>query len=220
MHWATSVEIAAEWKGGEHGLKHLRWLQHLQGIVFTGNQVRDSWLQHIEHLDSLHHLRLKRTNVTDAGISKLANITYLQRLDIWYTPLSDVCVEDLAKLKKVQYFRIYGTEITTEGAQRLRDLIGPGKQLDFKLGGALLGVNCSEQPEICTIEFVQRDSAAARAGLQKNDIVLRYDDQPVKNFENLRMLISKNTPGDRVTMTIQRGKQQLSKEVTLGEWTR
>jgi S1-C subfamily serine protease len=52
---------------------------------------------------------------------------------------------------------------------------------------------------------VVADSAAASAGIEVLDIVVRYGGQPVANFDELRQLIGKNKVGDSVLIQVVRG---------------
>ena len=50
------------------------------------------------------------------------------------------------------------------------------EKVEFKPGGALLGVNCGKQTDLCVIEYVKPGSAAANAGLERNDVVVSYNE--------------------------------------------
>ena len=212
----NAIEIGNQWTGGEKGLKHLKWLRSLRGLTLIGDQVEDPWLDYVTSMHNLRTLRLKSTRVTDAGIARLNGLDLLQKVHIYYSPVTDGCVEQLGQLKHTRDVRLYGTKISQTGAERLKQLLGEGIIFDFKPGGALLGIKCQEEP--CLIQFVQPNSAAAKAGLQKNDIILAYDKKTVTHFTGLRQLISKNSPGNGVNLQIRRGEQTISKYVELGEW--
>ena len=62
------------------------------------------------------------------------------------------------------------------------------------------------------------DSAAASAGLQPGDVIVKYEGHPVRDFPSLVRLISQNNPGDTVTVQILRDSDTLLKQVTFGEW--
>jgi S1-C subfamily serine protease len=49
-------------------------------------------------------------------------------------------------------------------------------------------------------------------------VIVKYQGQPVGDFDSLTELISHDEAGDTVTMVIRRGVELLSVEVTLGEW--
>jgi len=61
------------------------------------------------------------------------------------------------------------------------------------------------------------NGSAASAGLKTGDVILQIDNTPVTDVQSLSdALLSKN-PGDTVAVTINRGGQQMTVNVTLGE---
>ena len=212
----NSVEIGKRWKGSEADLRHLQWLSNLGELKLLGDQVHDEWLQVVSTMKNLGRLRMKHASVTDAGMAHLQHLALLQ-LHIWYSDVTDGCIDQLAAVEGVREIQLYGTRVTREGADRLAEAM-QGVAVDFRPGGALLGVQCHNDIEKCTILGVQAKSAAAKGGLRKNDIIVEYDGQPVQNFEQLRQFIGKNAPGDRVQVKVRRGGKSIEAEVELGEW--
>jgi serine protease Do len=64
---------------------------------------------------------------------------------------------------------------------------------------------------------IQTNSPAAKAGLQKNDILLTLDGTPFTTDNTLRQMIRDKNPGDTVTLSVLRNGQTLTITVTLGE---
>ncbi len=64
---------------------------------------------------------------------------------------------------------------------------------------------------------VQGDSAAQAAGIQRGDIIVAADGQPVATIEDLQEIISDHQPGDQITVTVNRGGTEEQIEVTLGQ---
>lgn len=64
---------------------------------------------------------------------------------------------------------------------------------------------------------VTADSPAAKAGLQKDDVILSVNDTQLDANNRLADVIAKFKPGDPVTLTIKRGDQEQNLKVTLGE---
>lgn len=60
------------------------------------------------------------------------------------------------------------------------------------------------------------DGPAAKAGLQRNDVITRIDDKKVTSTEDLRLLIGQTPPGTKITVHFLRDGKEQSKEVTLG----
>lgn len=60
-------------------------------------------------------------------------------------------------------------------------------------------------------------SGAYKAGIQRNDIITKFDDQPVKEFNDLEEIKNKHKPGDEVTVEVYRDGETLKLKVVLGE---
>ncbi len=65
------------------------------------------------------------------------------------------------------------------------------------------------------VEQVSAGSPAAKAGLQANDIITAIDNTKIDDTHSLRSILFQYKPGDNVTLTVQRGGQTLSVQITL-----
>ena len=212
----SRIEIGANWTGGEEGLVHLRRLAGLDELLLTGDQVNDRWLERISEIDRISNLEIKRGNISDAGLVHLKKLKGLAQLHIWYCPITDDGVESLAGLKNVQMISIYGTKMSVASAGQLEKSL-PGANIDVRRG-AFLGVRGHPDEEVCRITSVEPQSAAEKAGIEPEDIVISYDGKPVTSIDDLTKSIGQNVVGDRVTVEIQRGDETLELNVVLGEW--
>ena len=94
-----------------------------------------------------------------------------------------------------------------------------GKQLisDGKATYPVIGVNVGgDAADGVQLSQVDADGPADKAGLRVDDVITKIDDQPVDTAEELIVAIRTHRPGDKVTLTYQRGAQQQTAEVTLG----
>jgi putative serine protease PepD len=66
------------------------------------------------------------------------------------------------------------------------------------------------------ITQVVSGSAAAKAGLQEGDVVVKADGKPVTSSDDLRSAIQAKKPGDKVTLTVNRGSTETTIDVTVG----
>jgi serine protease Do len=107
------------------------------------------------------------------------------------------------------------------------------KQKDYQFqtivleGRALLGVRISNvTPEKAqemklpgvygaVIEEVDEDSPAAKAGLQKSDVLLSFDGERVRSAQQLRRLVGETPTGRAVTIEFSRDGERRTAEVTL-----
>ena len=60
-------------------------------------------------------------------------------------------------------------------------------------------------------------SPAAAAGLQPRDIITSIDGQPLQGESALAEAINRHKPGDTITVSVLRARQQISAQVKLGE---
>lgn len=100
-----------------------------------------------------------------------------------------------------------------------------------KVSRGLLGINLQsvtyelaqvfglKRVEGALITNVIKNSAADRAGLQAEDIILRYNERPVENAASLRNAVYMMKPGTQVTLTILRNNELTQVPVTIGKYS-
>jgi serine protease Do len=79
---------------------------------------------------------------------------------------------------------------------------------------AQLGVTAKEGAVVLQ---VQNGSPAAQAGLRRGDVIIKIDNQALQGDSALPQIIQSHKPGDKVSLTVLRGKQQSTVPVTLAE---
>jgi predicted metalloprotease with PDZ domain len=75
----------------------------------------------------------------------------------------------------------------------------------------------AEQEEGVTIQEVNRNGPAAKAGLRRGDIIMRVGHRVVEDFADLTNAITRHHPGDRVNIQVRRDGQEKTFPVTLNE---
>jgi hypothetical protein len=199
---ANGLEIGDDWIGTDRDLRQIRWLQDLQYVTYTGDRATDEWLEHLLELPNLSYLVIKRTSVTDQGMEIIGRLKQLRLIELRYLNITDRSVPHLAQLVNTSQFRLYGTKISSEGAEKLREEV-PGAEVDHRLG-AFLGIGGDFHPLGCLIVEVRPGTAAAAGGLQSNDVIVSYNGERVSGFPELTALISVNVPGDQVKVAFLR----------------
>lgn len=84
--------------------------------------------------------------------------------------------------------------------------------------GACLGIRSSPFTTTCVVGAVVEGGAAHKGGLQEGDLIELLDATPIRTFPHLVQTLQSYNIGDKVTFTILRDNEQLTKEVTLSSW--
>ncbi len=94
--------------------------------------------------------------------------------------------------------------------------LAKGEVWGGKKRGPYIGVQLNEDDRECRIVKVDKGSPAEKAGLQADDVVVRFGKDPVEDLEDLLTLIAKHKPGDEVPIRVRRGKEILNLKVVIG----
>jgi len=210
------IEIGEDWKGENADLRRLAWIGDIPQLMLNSPRITDDGLKYLAGLEGVMILHIKRAKINDQSMAPLKSMKKLQQLAIYYTPITDASVQHLAGLTGAIDIKLFGTNITNEGAAKLQAAL-PTTKIDHRRG-AFLGVGCQAHDLGCEIVVVHPKSAAQEADIRTGDVIVTYEKQPVKDFENLTHLISKNAALEKVTLEIRRGDETLSKVIKLGEW--
>lgn len=84
-----------------------------------------------------------------------------------------------------------------------------------EMPSAYLGVTFSAETTALVIETVDLESPADRIGLLEGDEIIAFEDTPVETLDALVKLLGKRLPGEKVTLRIKRGKEELTLEPIL-----
>ena len=109
-------------------------------------------------------------------------------------------VNDIIEYGEVQkaFFGGEVTDFNSDLAERLDISIDPSKE--FR--GVLLG-------------YIQDDGAAARAGLEEGDIIVKIDEDMIDSRAAFEEELSYHSPGDKILVTYERDGRQRTSQVTL-----
>ncbi len=165
-----------------------------------------------------------RGDTQDLAILK--RLPSLQRLSIYEDNVDDRALKHLTPLKQLTYLELFGTRISDEGIERLKEKL-TSTQIDRRKGG-LLGVmgDRSARGGGCLVTTVQPGTAADKAGLEPGDVIVKFEGKDVTDFLGLTELISAKAGGETVELEIERQtqvgekieKQRLTKKATLDQW--
>ena len=111
----------------------------------------------------------------------------------------------------------------TEAKAIINDLINYG----YVTGKPQIGIGAADVNETQSrmynipvgvyVSEVYKDGAADRAGIQKGDVIIAVNGETIKNYEELNAIKNKFKAGDKITLTVTRGEQDLDIEIVLQE---
>jgi serine protease Do len=112
-------------------------------------------------------------------------------------------------------------------AMHIKDQIAAhGKVEHARLGVEIQPLNPSlaasfdlNNPNGALVAKVEPDSAAAHAGLQSGDVILKYDGEPVHDAGDLSAKVGLASPGDTVKLDVWRNGKPITVKVQLGNAT-
>jgi membrane-associated protease RseP (regulator of RpoE activity) len=220
-----SVEIGPDFRGEEKDLRRLKWLPDVTLLTLVGPKVTDAWLKHAAAMNGLSELHLYQAAVSDAGLAALANHPSLTQVGVYYTPIGDGALEHLQKVPGLNFLKLYGTRISRGPLEKFQEATGLAK-IDHRKG-AFMGVGCQNFDDACLISTVHENSPAQKAGLERDDRLVRFGKEKIADFDALTALISELDAGDEVEIEVERqaidneGKmvvRSVVTKVTLGPW--
>jgi hypothetical protein len=211
----TELRIDNRWRGTDQDLDRLKWLIDVDQITFEGKRIDPKWIRHIEQLPNATIVKIKRVQINDQTLVHLTKLPNLQYVKLLYVPVTDAGLEHIEKCKQLEKVKLYGTNVTQQGADRLRNAVAA--DVDLR-DGAFLGIAVNHPGPGWFISSVTPGSAAAKAEIRANDVIVSYDGQEVEDFKQLTALISQHRPGSTVPIRIRRGNLFIKRKITLGEW--
>ncbi len=198
-----SLRIGPDYRGGAAELARLKWLTAVK-VIFVGEKVRDDWLQAAAAMTEVEELHLYQAAVSDAGLAAIAEHPNIRELGIYYTPLTGAALAHCRKLPRLSLVKLYGTKIARADALKFKEAVNlPEDKLDHRQG-AFLGVGCSRIENTCVLTTVHAGSPAEKAGLLRDDVLIRFGGAQVADFAALTAMISQLDSGDVVEIEVQR----------------
>ncbi len=218
-----SVQIGAEFQGTVDDLRRLKWLR-VNRLVLVGERITDACLAHAAEMTGLEELHLHTTAITDEGLAEVASLASLRQLGIYYTPLGAKAMQHLERAAGLSFVKLYGTKTPAAAIEKFQKVSGV-PSVDVRKG-AFLGVGCTRVDNTCMLSTVHVASPAAKAGLEEADVIVRFGDTKVSDFDSLTGLIAQCEAGDEVEIEVRRefqdergyGVKSVVAKVTLGPW--
>ena len=206
------VRIKGDWSKKKDTLKWLRWLKDVDHAIIEGDALTSEVLGEVASIPNLTTLALQDGPLNAKTLSALSNIS-LDTLEIRYVSLKEE--ETVAQLEKLPIrfaINLMGTGMSSERFQSMQARL-LGLALTLRQGG-FLGVKCQQSP--CSINEVVPGSAAEKAGLEPNDIIIQIAESKVEAFPDLKAEIDMHLPGDTVDLIYERRGETIKTKLTLG----
>ena len=80
-----------------------------------------------------------------------------------------------------------------------------------------IGVRGSSEENDCLIAEVIEDSPASVAGIKANDVIVKFADEKISNFDSLILAVGIRRPGEIVDVVVQRGEEEVSLKLTIAQ---
>jgi len=198
-----SVEIGPDFRGGAAELTRLKWLAAVK-LILVGDKVKDDWLKQAAGMTAVEELHLYQVAVTDDGLAAIAEHPGIRQLGIYYTPLTAQVLAHCEKLPRLSFLKLYRTKIERADVKAFQKVTGlPDDRVDLRKG-AFLGVGCMTIENACVLSTVHAGSPAEKAGLLRDDVLIRFGETKIDTFQTLTGLISQLDAGDAAEIEVQR----------------
>jgi hypothetical protein len=195
------------------------WQHIFRGASFvTGVESRSV----PESIESSDQVSFTEQNVPAVQIFTAAHADY-------HRPSDTADKIDVAGLAKVAAFVREGIAYLAERPEPLTNTIRPPSPLAAGVSPSPPGASASRRASLGTVpDFafpgpgvkvagLVPDSPAAKAGIREGDVIMRLNDAAVGNLQEYSNLLRTLSPGQRVSVLLRRGAEDVKVELTLAE---
>jgi serine protease Do len=169
----------------------------------------DGWI-----LTKAHDLDGKMTCTLNDGQTLDARLVGVQEthdLAMLKVPARLLHVAKLSDSKHV----VAGSWVASAGLDKDPVAVGIVGVATRKVREAYLGVQIDSVLQGVLIQQIMKDGAAAKAGAAPKDIVLAVNGTKINDVDHFQELLAERMPGDKLTLTVRRGKNDLTLKVTM-----
>jgi hypothetical protein len=163
------------------------------------------------------HLRLgPQWRGTLDDLRPLAELRHQLHFRLEGPPIDDAVVKLFEEKQKLAHLQLRQTRVTPAAVDALKQR--HPEAIVYVRNDALLGVSAENHAQGVLVQHVERDTAAANAGIVPGDVITSLDGRPLPDFDRLTARIAQHRPGERIDVEILRGDQRKKLAVTLGSW--
>ena len=128
-----------------------------------------------------------------------------------------------AILSKTGSYAGYGFAVPSDIVKKVvGDIIHFGMVQKAFIGADVLDIDASIAKKLhiddysgVVVSYVQQDGAAAKAGLERGDVITKMDNRPVNSRSAYEELLSYHSPGDQISVEFRKDGKTESKTITL-----
>ncbi len=227
-------------------LETLQRIAELRTITIGNCELTAAAVEKLSELKQLAQVTIKQQTLTEELASSIAAISELRMLSLNQVAWGAGAAEKLTEHKLLQAVSLSGMNIEPEFfdlANRLvnlrqvqmqgckfnldhyREFARRNPQLDINVTGrSFMGVRAPlnnipvqfETPS-CAISEVVPGSGAEAAGLQAGDEIVSINNEPIKAFQELVLLVSQHDPGKVIQVEYRRNQKLFKANVKLGD---
>lgn len=197
-------------------------IQSRGGIVHTASAT-PRWMQaylpsdFTPALPLIRAADLKNAAADDDLLARLSLERQLFSVSLLGQGVTDTGVDQLARNPSLEFMVLIDCpHVTAATVQRLKQ-DRPNLKVSIR-GPAFLGVEGHDDPRGCLLQYVRSGTPAALARLMPGDVITRFDDRPVTNYDSLIKAISVRKPGDEVVITYLRNGEEQHTRTTVAAW--
>ena len=126
-------------------------------------------------------------------------------------------VRRLYHLPVLRVYRIRGAAVSDEAIEQLDADLANVSEIQTR-GAGCLGISATVPAANCMVSGVAKGSAAEKAGLEPEDIVIRFGEDEVRSFQDLIDLLYDKEPGEKIPVVYLRGGEEMTVTVELTDW--
>ncbi|HBE70681.1 MAG TPA: hypothetical protein DDW52_21255 [Planctomycetaceae bacterium] len=209
--------VTPAFRRSDERIERIELLSSTEVVEMRAVEVDEKLAEAISQLKGLEGILLEHCSITVDALAKFRSVRQLKYLELLYVDIDDSALDVLKSLPVSVHLRLFGTDISEAGADRLRKGLDSEDILTYGRGGFLgvaLGIGTTE------VSRIEPFSAAQRGGIRLGDRLTRIGGEEIADFEALRKELAKYKAGEKVEIQLDRRvideTEELNVEVRLG----
>ncbi|MEZ6086683.1 MAG: PDZ domain-containing protein [Pirellulaceae bacterium] len=201
------LRVSQDWRGSVDALSWLSWLHGVETVILSGNRIDAKVIGNVATMPDLKVVIIRDTTIKPDDLKPLESLNKLDIFQLVNVPAGDELLDTLTALPLRRGLTLFGTDISLDGKARLEKHF---PNLDIQCRGGFLGVVCSPATAVCEVGSVQPGTAAAEAGIQQGDVIVKFGEFKVERFADLQDAIAEQPTAEKpIPVVVQRIVEKL-----------